>query len=116
MVRNAVDITLGSVLTSAGLPPSNAAHVNGAALARARRDKERKSDEMLEGDRCHLVVVGVVTGGRRSQEAYDFVHSLVAGRSRDVPVPCGEFGAWLRRWMSMLAISCGNRGFTVVVA
>ena len=39
----AVDITLRSALTAAGLPSPSAAHFNGAALARAHRDKERKS-------------------------------------------------------------------------
>ena len=50
----AVDITLRSALSAAGLPSPSAAHVNSAALARARRDKERKYGELLEGDRCHL--------------------------------------------------------------
>ena len=63
---------------------------------------------MLEGDRCHLVVVGVETGGRWSQDAHDFIHSLAAGRSRDVP-PIRHHSAqlaWLRKWMEMLASSC----------
>ena len=51
----AVDITLRSALTAAGLPLTSAAHVNGAALARARCDKERKCGELREGDQCHLV-------------------------------------------------------------
>ena len=71
----------GQALSAAG----SAAHVNGEALVRARRDKERKYGELLEGDRCHLVVVGVETGGRWSQEACNFVTSLAAGRCRDVP-------------------------------
>ena len=106
----AVDITLRSALTAAGLPSPSAAHVNGAALARARRDKERKYGVLLEGDRCHLVVVGVETGGRWSQEACNFVTSLAAGRCRDVP-PVLSRSAHLarqRRWMRMLAISCGK--------
>ena len=37
----ATDITLRSALTAAGLPSPSAAHVNGAALARARRDEEK---------------------------------------------------------------------------
>ena len=73
----AVDTTLRSALSAAGLPSPSAAPVNGAALARARRDKERKYGELLEGDRCHLVVVGVETGGRWSQEACNFVRQLL---------------------------------------
>ena len=42
----AVDITLRSALSAAGLPSPSAAHVNGAALARARRDTERKYGEL----------------------------------------------------------------------
>ena len=76
-----VDITLRSALSAAGFPSPSAAHVNGAVLARARRDKERKYGELLEGDRCHLVV-GVETGGRWSQEACNFVTSLAAAARR----------------------------------
>ena len=68
----AVDITLRSALTSAGLPSPNAAHVNGAALARARRDKERK-------------------WGRWRQEAYEFVNSMAAARTSH-PAPFSAFG------------------------
>ena len=99
----AVDITLQSALTAAGLPSPSAAHVNGAASARARRDRERKYGELLEGDRCH-------TGRRWSQEACNFVTSLAAGRCRDVP-PILRRSArlvWQRRWLRMLAISCGK--------
>ena len=39
-----------------------AAHVNGATLTRARLDKARKYAELVDGDRCHLVVVGIETG------------------------------------------------------
>ena len=88
----------------------SAARVNGAALARARRDKERKYGELLEGGRCHLVVVVVETGCRWSQEACNFVTSLAAGRCRDVPLVLRRSAhlVWQRRWMSMLAISCGR--------
>ena len=42
----------------------DAAAVNGAVLHRARRDKETKYAELVEGDRCRLVVVPIGTGGR----------------------------------------------------
>ena len=53
----AVDITRRSALSAAGLPYGNAAYVDGAVLVRARREKERKYAELLEGDRCHFVVL-----------------------------------------------------------
>ena len=43
-------------------------------------DEGEKYRELLEGYRCHLVVVGVETGARWSQEAYEFVNSM-----RDAP-------------------------------
>ena len=55
----AVDITLRSAVTACGRACPNAATVDGAVLTRARRDKETKYVELLEGDRCQLVVVGV---------------------------------------------------------
>ena len=71
------------------------AHVNGSALARARRDKERKFGELLEGNRCR-----VETGadGARSQ--------FHGARARDAPPILYRSAhlAWQRRWMRMLAI------------
>ena len=55
----AIDVTLRSALTSCDGVIPGAARENGAALARARPDTERKHAELLEGDRCHLVVVAL---------------------------------------------------------
>ena len=49
-----------------------------AVLHKARADKETNC-------RCHLVVVGVETGGKWSSEAITFVDHLVSGRVREVP-------------------------------
>ena len=93
----AVDITLRSALTAAGLPSPSVAHVNGhvngTALARARRQGEKVRWVVR---RCHLVVVGVKTGSRDGvrKRATSWLPLLQA----DV----------LRRWMRMLAISCGK--------
>ena len=57
------------VLTAQGLASPGAAHINGAALFRARRDKEQKYHELVAGNRSALVVVAVETGGRWSSEA-----------------------------------------------
>ena len=83
--------------------------MDGAVLVRARRGKERKYAELLEGDRCHLVVVGV-TGGRWSEKALKFVNAMAAAEALETPTVLRRSAhlAWQRRWMRMLAISCGK--------
>ena len=61
-----VDITVRNALTANGLACPNAAHTDGAVLLRARTDKERKYHELLDAERCRLVVVGLEVGGRWS--------------------------------------------------
>ena len=106
----AVDITLRSALTTTGEPCPNGATTNGAALQLARHLKEAKYWELLEGDRCRLVVIGVETGGRFSPEAVNFVGALAAAKARDSPPVLRRSAhlAWRRRWMRMLAVSCGR--------
>ena len=74
--------------------------MNGAVLHRARRDKETKYAELVEGDRCRRVVVPIETGLRWSKEAVKFVNSLASARSRDAPstLQRSAFLAWRRRW------------------
>ena len=43
----AVDITIRSATTAAGLPSAKAAHTNGAVLMAARWDQEAKYSELL---------------------------------------------------------------------
>ena len=83
----AVDITLRSALTAQGLPCPGAASIDGSVLHRARRDKERKYHELVEGERCRLIVVALETGGRWSSEAMDFVTDLANARARTDPPP-----------------------------
>ena len=99
-----------TALTAQGLASPGAAHINGAALLRARRDKELEYHELVAGNRCALVVVAVETGGRWSSEAVDFVSSLAGARARDAPpmLRRSSFLAWRRRWSMMLAVSCGR--------
>ena len=105
----AVDITLRSATSSDGWPQPNAAHTNGAAFIRARRDKETKYAELVAGNRCHLVVIALETGGRWSDEAVEFVDMLGEGRAREAfPVLRRSVHlAWGRRWTRKLAVSCG---------
>ena len=100
----AIDVTLRSALPNCGNTIPGAARENGAALARARPDKERKYAELLEGDRCHVVVVALETGGRWSSRALEFVESL-GDSAREAPsiLRRSVHLAWARRWGRMLS-------------
>ena len=104
----AVDVTLRSAVTASGRACPNAAVVDGVVANAARRDKERKYAELVEGLRCKLVVVAIETGGRWSAEACNFVENLAWAKSREVaPVlQRSAFSAWRRRWTRMLSVSC----------
>ena len=106
----AIDVTLRSPLTAQGMACAGAAQTNGAVLHRARRDKERKYQELVAGDRCRLVVVALETGGRWSQEAVEFVNAIAGARARSAPplLRGSAFFGWRRRWMRMLSVSCGR--------
>ena len=64
----------------------SAADEDGAILAKARADKERKYAELTGGGRCRLVVVAIECGGRWSEEAFTFIQDLAAARSPS-PLP-----------------------------
>ena len=78
-------------------------------LVTARADKERKYAELIEGDRCRLVVVGVETGGRWS-EAVTFLDHLASARAREAPpiLRGSAFFMLRRRWSGMLPVACGR--------
>ena len=78
----AVDTTLVSPLTSAGAPRRRSGATAGAALAEARRSKERTYPEFGRASRCRLVVLGIEVGGRWSAEAANFVRLLARARAR----------------------------------
>ena len=106
----AIDVTLRSALTSFGIACTNAVGANGAVLEKARRDKEAKHAELVNGARCHPVVMAIETGGRWSNEALDFVADLAAAHSREAQpaLQRSTFLAWRRRWTRMLAVSCSR--------
>ena len=106
----AVDVTLRCALTCGGNAHSQVASTNGAVLTRAREDKERKHAELLESERCRLVVVALETGGRWSTEATEFMDSLAAARASEAPriLWRSAFLGWRRRWSKMLAVSCAR--------
>ena len=77
----------------------------------ARADKERKYSELLNGDRCRLVVVALETGGRWSLEAVDFIERLAMARAQDAPPNLQTVSFFCpggARWTRMIAISCGR--------
>ena len=83
----AVDTTLVSPLTAAGLPRRVAGGTAGAALLTARRAKERAYPELCGSGRCRLTVVALELGGRCSTEAATFVRLLARCKARSAPPP-----------------------------
>ena len=115
----AVDITLRSAVTANGRACPNATTVDGAVLTKARLDKENKYAELVESDRCQLLVVGIETGGRWSNEASSFIEGLAASRAREAPVALrfSSFLALRKKWCRMLSVSCrAFCGFVVSTA
>ena len=108
----AVDATLVSPLKGSGDPRPKAWHTNGAALADARKDKERRYPELLRGSRCRLVVVGMEVAGRWAEEAYYFLNILAAARAGEALTALrrGVHEACLKRWIAMVAVA-GLRSF-----
>ena len=106
----AVDITLRSVLGSSGEPQPHAADVDGAVLLTARRDKEATYPELATSTRCRLVVVAIETGGRRSEEAVQFIWQLAQAKAQEAPrFLTQQVGlAWERRWTRMLSTVCAS--------
>ena len=104
----AVDITLRSALTRNGEAQAQAENIDGAVLFEARHDKERCYPELARSGRCRLVVVGIETGGRWSDEAAELVRQLAHARARDVPCHLSRPAevAWERRWTRMLSTVC----------
>ena len=74
------------------------------------REKETKYRELLQGNRCHLVVVGVETGNRWSSEAATVVDHFASGRVLEISSVLRRSAhlAFRRRWMRMLAVSCSR--------
>ena len=104
------DDTLRSALTRRGEAQALADNIDGAVLFEARHDKERCYPELARSGRCRLVVVGIETGGRWSDEAAELVRQLAHARARDVPYRLSRPAevAWERRWTRMLSTACAG--------
>ena len=83
----AIDTTLVSPLTRDGQTRRRAGQFTGAALQDARKRKERTYPELIRSRRCRLVVLGIETGGRWSEEASMFVKLLAQAKARQAPPP-----------------------------
>ena len=59
----------------------------GSLVVEARRRKETRYPELLEADRCRLVVFACEVGGRWSAEAVEFIYLLAIARARSAPLP-----------------------------
>ena len=101
----AVDTTLVSPLSGSGQPCRRGGRVQGAALALARRRKERTYPELLRSERCRLVVLAVKVGGRWSDEAASFVRALARAKAREVPVRLRSslVAVLVARWSALLS-------------
>ena len=104
----AVDVTLRSALTTGGEAHPHAADVDGAVLEQAREDKETTYPEFHESRRCRLVVMGIETGGRWSDEAASVVWELATAKAREAPGFMRKAVAlgWERRWTGLLSSAC----------
>ena len=102
--------TLVSPLTSAGAPRRSAGRTAGAALALARKAKERTYPELRQSARCKLVVLALELGGRWSTEAATFVRLLARLRSRAVPASSRgpSISAFTARWSALLSFAAAR--------
>ncbi|CAE7774315.1 unnamed protein product [Symbiodinium sp. CCMP2592] len=109
----AVDTTLVSPLTSAGAPRRAAGRTAGAALALARKAKERTYPELRQSARCKLVVLALELGGRWSTEAATFVKLLARLRAMAVPASSrgpsiSAFASFASRWSAVLSFAAAR--------
>ena len=102
------DATLRSPLTGSGIPRFNAARIDGATFAQARRDKQVTYPEFFEED-CRIAfrVLACEVGGRFSPECGDLVSRLVEHKASQQPAPLrGSFRVILhRRWWGLLSVA-----------
>ena len=106
----AIDVTLRSVLSAAGIPKPRCAVHDGIVAESARQDKERKYPELLTAKRCELVVLALETGGRWSQESMQFVFDLATAKAQTVqqPLRSSTTFAFVRRWTRILSVAAAT--------
>ena len=110
----AVDITLRCALRSCGYAHVHAAVMNGAVLARAREEKERKYVELLDADRCRLVVIAMETA-TKLWLPWTHLPPPAPGKAPAV-LRRSVHLSWRRRWSRMLPVSCARAFAASLVA
>ena len=100
-----------SPLRADGEPHRRCAEVDGAALAVARRRKERTYPELVgDSQRAKLVVLAGEIGGRFSEETHTFIRLLARAKTRSIPEPLRTRArqSWMFRWGSLLACAAAR--------
>ena len=99
----AIDTTLVSVLHCDGSARAGVAHVDGAAVAVARRRKERTYPELVgQRARTRLVVLAGEVGGGWSGETRSSLCQLAKAKARQMPIVLRRRTeqAWRLRWQA----------------
>eukprot|EP00439_Symbiodinium_sp_Y106_P029793 s6628_g3.t1 len=80
---------------------------NRALLWPAQRKRRHTYPELLRARRCRLVVFGIETGGRWSEEAATFLRLLAQARAAGAPVAVRRAAqaAWVYRWSGILSVA-----------
>ena len=107
----AIDTTLVSVLHCDGSARARVAHVDSAAVAVARRRKERTYPELVgQRARTRLVVLAGEIGGRWSGETRSFLCQLAKAKARQMPIVLRRRTeqAWRLRWQALLSCTAAN--------
>ena len=107
----AIDATLVSPLRADGEPHRRCPEADGAALAFARRRKERTYTELAGSrGRARLVVIVAETGGRFSEETQTLLRLLAEAKTRSTPQPLRVRArqSWLLRWSSLLSCAAAR--------
>ena len=84
----AIDATIVSSLTTQAAPQQHRGQYNGTGLRDARRSKRRTCLDFVQPGRCRLVVFGVETGGRLSEETAGFFATSPKPEPAKAPNPC----------------------------
>ena len=103
----AIDTTIVCPVGRDSTAHARAADEDGVSLEQARVRKERRYPELNGvGGRARLVVFALETGGRWSDEAWNFIHLLSKARARSDPKLLQRQAAigWAKRWQSLLAV------------
>ena len=104
----AIDTTIVCPVGRNGMAHAGAANEDGISLSHARVRKARRYPELDGiGGRARLVVFALETGGRWSEEGWDFIHLLSKARARSDPKMLQKQAAigWAKRWQGLLAVA-----------